>query len=82
MEGQTVQKLAELRWHLFSKYQLDTEKLPPTMSALKYKIFRAHYVSMTFCKSNVPLQYLPSAVNYGWENNNDVLVPIMTDNLL
>ena len=76
-----ITHLAELRWHLFSKFQQDAEKLPPTMSALKYKVFRAHYVSMTLRKSHVSLQRLPPAINYGWENNNGVLVPIMTDNL-
>ena len=46
-----VTLLAELRWHLFSKFQQDAEKLPPTMSALKYKVFRVHYVSTTLRKS-------------------------------
>ena len=31
--------LGDLRWFLFSKFQNDAEKLPPTFSALKYKIF-------------------------------------------
>ena len=38
--------LARLCWFLFSKYQQSATQLPPTMSALKYKIFRSHYVCL------------------------------------
>ena len=49
-----VDTLPQLRWYLFSKYQLDASSLPPTMSALKYKIFRSHYVSMVLKRSHLP----------------------------
>ena len=35
--------ILELRWFQFSKFQAETDKLPPTRSALKYKIFRSHF---------------------------------------
>lgn len=76
-----ITTLSQLRWFLFSKYQYHALQLPPTMSALKYKIFRSHYICMTLRKSNVGLQNLPPAQNYGWELNGLTLDPILTDNL-
>lgn len=31
--------LADMRWHLFTKYSVDASKLPPTQAALKYRVF-------------------------------------------
>ena len=73
--------LSKLRWLLFSKYQYEATQLPPTMSALKYKIFRSHYVRMVLKKSHVSKQNLTSPERYGWELNGSSLDPIMTDNL-
>ena len=30
-----IQSLPQLQWYLYSKHQLDADKLPPTSSALK-----------------------------------------------
>ena len=37
-----ISTIPELRWYQFPKFQTETDKLPPTVSALKYKIFRSH----------------------------------------
>ena len=76
-----IKNLPELRWYMFSKYQSDASALPPTMSALKYKVFRCHYLAMVLKSSHKPLQQLPLPENYGWEWEKNLLVPIMTDNL-
>ena len=76
-----VDTLSQLRWFLFSKFQYDAARLPPTMSALKYKIFRSHFVCLVLKRSDVPIQNLPPPESYGWELNNRSLDPIMTDNL-
>ena len=76
-----IQSLPQLRWHLYSKYQLDAEKLPPTTSALKYKVFRCHFVTMVLRKSLVAIQNLPPPEGFGWEKIEDSLQPIMNDNL-
>jgi len=34
--------IPELHWHLFCKYMAESEKLPPTLGALKQHILRAH----------------------------------------
>lgn len=76
-----VKTLPQLRWYLYSKFQTDADKLPPTMSALKFKIFRSHYVSLVLRRACQPLQNLPSPDINGWKRQNDALTPIMTDNL-
>ena len=79
--SKSITSLADLRWHLFSKYQTEAEKLPPTFGALKYKIFRTHFVTMVLRRSHLAIQNLPPAQNYGWERSNQALVPMLTDNL-
>ena len=36
---------------------------------------------MVLRRASVPLQMLPPAINYGWENAEGQLIPIMTNNL-
>ena len=76
-----IDSLPDLRWHMFSKCQSEIEKLPPTQSALKYKIFRGHYCSIVLKRSHQAIQNLPSPENYGWEISEELLKPILTDNL-
>ena len=76
-----IQSLPQLRWYLYSKFQTEAEKLLPTISALKYKIFRCHFITIILKRLHVPLQNLPSPENYGWDKENACLVPIMTDSL-
>ena len=40
-----IDNLSKLRWNMFSKKQLESDKLPPTSSALKYTIHRSHYIT-------------------------------------
>ncbi|XP_057300399.1 uncharacterized protein LOC130631667 [Hydractinia symbiolongicarpus] len=77
-----VVSLSQLRWNLFSKFQCDADMLPPTLAALKYKIFRCHFISMVLRSSHILIQQLPNAVNYGWDTDEvGNLSPIMTDEL-
>ena len=76
-----VGDLATMRWHLFRKHSLEASKLPPTQSALKFRIFRCHYVALVLKKCCVTMQCLPDPTGYGWEVEGDKLVPIMTDDL-
>ena len=76
-----VKTLPQLRWYLYSKFQTDADKLPPTMSALKFKIFRSHFVTLVLRRANIPVQNLPQPEKYGWERRGNALMPIMTDNL-
>ena len=76
-----VDTIADLRWLLFSKYSCEVSKLPPTMSALKYRIFRAHYAAWILKKCTSSIQNLPDPSGFGWELDNGNLVPIMTGGL-
>ena len=73
--------IADLRWLLFSKYSCKVSKLPPTMSVLKYRIFRTHYAALILKKCISSIQNLPDQCGFGWELDNGNLVPIMTGGL-
>ena len=47
-------------WYLFSKFQYDSGKLPPTSSALRFTIYQSHIVCNTWRKSLFPA---PSYLN-------------------
>ena len=76
-----VSSLAGLCWLLFSKYNTEVAKLPPTSAALKYRIFRSHFMALVLKRCNVSVQNLPHPAGFGWELENGSLVPIMTDDL-
>ena len=76
-----VTSLPQLRWYLYSKLQIDMERLPPTAGALKMKIFRSHFVTLVLRRSCINLQQLPPFENYGWENVDGKISAIMTDDL-
>ena len=62
------------------KYQLESEKLPPTPSALKFKIHRSHYVCLIW-QSSMSKPNLPDPNMYGWETAENGLLPVTTDAL-
>ena len=76
-----IDTIPKLRWYLFSKFQCSIEKLPPTVAALKLKVFRSHYVTLVLRRACMNLQRLLSFESYGWETMNDRIVPIMTEEL-
>lgn len=39
-KGINIRSIPELRWHMFCKYMADSNKLPPTVGALKQHILR------------------------------------------
>ena len=41
-KGITIKMIPELRWHLFTKHMAESDKLPPTIGALKQHILRVH----------------------------------------
>ena len=73
--------IPQIRWYLYSRLQCEFNKLPPTQAALKYKIFRCHYVILVLRRAYLAITNLPSPLSYGWEAKDDVYVPIMTDEL-
>ena len=71
--------LPALRWYLFSKYQLESDKLPPTPAAFHYKVLRAHFVCRIWKQSGYQIMSLPDVTNYGWNLRDGKLIPITTD---
>ena len=45
-DTQLLNSLGSLRWSLFSKYQYESAKFPPTTSALEKKILQSRFVSI------------------------------------
>ena len=76
-----VKTIPQLRWYLFTKFLCEVSKLPPTTAAFKYKVFRSHYVTLVLKISLLPMQNLPSPLDYGWERVNTSYLAIMTDEL-
>ena len=79
--GTTVLDVGELRWKLFTKKQLEAQKLPPTRGALHEAISRAHYQTMVWYQDDIPHPQLPPATNYGWKEEDNRLVPVPTRDL-
>ena len=78
-----INTLGQLRWYLFSKFQYDSEKLPPTSSALRFAIYRSHLVCNTWRKSLFPAPSYLNPEEYDWEydTNNNFYEAVMTDQL-
>jgi len=55
-KGIQLSSIPEIRWHLFYKYMAESEKLPPTLGALKQHILRAHVQARVWGQAAVPQQ--------------------------
>ena len=76
-----IDHLADMRWHLFTRYSVDALKLPPTQAALKYRVFRCHYIALVLKSCSKSIRQLPDPTGYGWELKDAQMVPIMMDEL-
>ena len=56
-----------------SKKGVQPERLPPTEDAIKYHAVRVHLQTLQWVGTQV------EATQWGWRNENSVLVPITTD---
>jgi len=55
--GTTAVDVDELRWKLFTKKQLEAQKLPPTQGALQEAIARAHYQARVWYQDDIYLTH-------------------------
>ena len=76
----SIQRIPQRRWYIFSKLQCESSNLPPTTAALKYNIYRYHYVTLVLRRPLSTIQNLPSPWNYGC--HGEAYLPILTDELL
>jgi hypothetical protein len=63
--------LGELRWELFRTKNLESEKLPPTLGALKPHIQRANAISVINKGYREPRPQTPLLTDNGWETISD-----------
>ncbi|XP_032229946.2 uncharacterized protein LOC5505744 [Nematostella vectensis] len=73
-----ITKVKDLRWLLFRKKQAESERLPPTLAALREATKRAHYQCMVWNSDILANPELPSPSDYGWKLEADEWVPVMT----
>ena len=66
----TFASIGKLRWHLFCKNQYEGDNLPPTLNALKFKIYQSHLTTMVFERSTESHPNTPSLLVFGWEEAN------------
>lgn len=64
--GTATTTVRDLRWRLFSRKQLEAQKLPPTKGVLHEAVCRAQFQAMVWHQAHVPNPKLPSATDYGW----------------
>ena len=66
-----------MRYELFSKKSLSSEKLPPTSDALCMRIRRVNYKAYIRKSSTVPILDLPPPLDVGWTSDEEGhLVPV------
>jgi hypothetical protein len=73
-----IHRVAELRWHLFKRKKAQSEKLPPTQGAVHEAILRSHYQAMVWNNDRISNPTLPSPENYGWKQESNQWIPVMT----
>lgn len=71
----------QLRWWLFKQKQAESERLPPTQSALKQAVMRSHYQTMVWNNDIIVHPEIPSPNGYGWKPDQDGWVPVMSTEL-
>ena len=65
-KGVCISDLAELRWHLFCKHMAESERLPPTLEALKQHVFRAHIQARVWFQATVCSQDALDPIHHGY----------------
>jgi len=73
-KGIQLSSIPELRWHVFCKYMAESEKLPPTLGALKQHILRARVQARVWGQAAAPpppQQELLDALENGYHRDSD-----------
>ena len=76
----STKTIGELPWYMFRKRQLESEKLPPTESAIRKKLMRSHYVANIWIQAEKSHTDYLNPIEYGWARADDgFLNPELTD---
>jgi hypothetical protein len=81
-KGIDIRNIPELRWYLFCKHMAESQKLPPTLGALKQHVLRAHIQARVWGQANIAQQVIPDPLQNGFHQDTDCQVkPTTTDEL-
>ena len=82
-KGIYIKTISELRWHLFCKHMAESDKLPPTLGALRQHVLRVHIQARVWGQVSIALQdpQLDSMQNGYHKKSDDQLKPTMTNAL-
>ena len=78
-KGLQIESIPELRWHMFCKYMAESDKLPPTLGALRQHIARAHLQAHVWGQATVHHQNLLDPLENGYFKHDGRLIPTITD---
>lgn len=80
-KGIYIKTISELRWHLFCKHMAESDKLPPTLGALKQHVLRVHIQARVWGQASIALQdpQLDPLQNGYHKKSDGQLTPTMTD---
>ena len=79
-KGIKIDNIPGLRWHLFCKNMAESEKLPPTLGALKQHVLRAHIQASVWGQADIAQQVFLEPLENGYHKDKDgQLKPVTTE---
>ncbi len=80
-KGINIKAIFQLRWHLFCKHSSESDKLPPTLGALKQHIFRVHVQTRVWAQAAIAVQdpKLDPLQNGYFKHLDGMLKPVTTE---
>ena len=80
--GIEINSIPELRWYLFCKLMAESNRLPPTLGAIKQHILRVHIEASVWGQASIAQQQFLDPLQNGFcKDANGDLVPHTTDDL-
>ena len=70
-KGLQISSIPDLRWHIFCKCKAESEKLPPTMDALKQHILRTHVQARIWGQAAHPKQVPLDPLQNSYHKDHD-----------
>jgi len=81
-KGIQIDNIPELRWYLFCKHMAESDKLPPTLGALKQHVLRAHIQARVWGQADIAQQEFLDPLQNGYYKDEDgQLKPMTTESL-
>ena len=81
-KGICINTISELRWHLFCKHMAESDKLPPTLGALRQHVLRAHILARVWPVFPMQEPQLDPLQNGYYKESDGQLKSTMTDAFL